>query len=901
MTPEAQAAYEKALESIEKCRLGGELGMILDLRGLGLTQVPPEIGQLSALTELHLHNNQLTSLPTEIGQLSALTELHLDSNKLTSLPPEIGRLSALTHISIHRNKLAHLPKEILQLSSVTILGLSFNQLTSLPPGIGQLIALEQFLLGDNQLTRLPPEIGQLSLLRRLFIRNNQLTSLPSEIGELRCLEELILEGNVLVSLPESLKRLPKLDRLMVHGNAALRLPVELLGPTYAESNDKNPPAKPQAILDYYFRSLIAGGPLNEVKVILVGRGGAGKTSLVKRLVRDEFDANEKETPGISITDWSLQCGNDSVKLHLWDFAGQEITHGTHQFFFSQRSVYLLLLTGREGNAERDADYWLRLIRAFGADSPVLVVQNKIEQSPFELDEPAIQRDHPNVQSFHPVDCQSGTGRAGLLKALKKTIHGMESVHKTFPAEWMKVKDRLSGMKENYLDQKQYRTICAVNGEKDNEAQDALAGHLHHLGIALNYADDPRVRHALVLNPGWVTDGIYKLIRGVENSKPPGELKASALAKLLPEEKQPKMRRYLVDLMRKFELCFALDEEEKRFLVPAVLPVKSPVLDAAWMTDKEALRLRYEYDALPQGLLPRFLVRTHVLSQDKRRWRSGVMLAFEGAEALVRAVQGKLDYIEIIIRGEHEPVQRLAAVVRENFRVIHDDIKALAPRLMIEVAGGTGVYQRLGFLEDEAKKDGPLRVDGGKEVLVVDEMKVLDKVQPPEVLDSPKPVLRVFVSYSHKDHALKEQFDVNLKVLANQKKIIPWSDSRLAGGEDWNQEIENALKAADIILFLVSSSFLASDYVRDNEMPLAMKRAEAKEAVVVPVILKDCGWQEEEWQKYNALPVPLTPVADSGDVEKAFFAVEKGLREVIKRMLADPKRKQRRLHEGDGVE
>lgn len=878
MTPEAQRAYQDALRNIEACRRKGEFGYHLYLAGFGLTHVPPEIGQLTALTRLHLEGNQFTSLPPEIGQLTALTELHLDTNKLTSLPPEIGQLSALTQLRLFN-----------------------NQLTSLPPEIGQLSALTELYLQNNQLISLPPEIGQLSALTDLYLQNNQLTSLPPEIGQLKGMEQLFLKENLLKTLPESMKELPRLKQLTLHGNKALGLPMELLGPTYAKSSDQNPPAKPQAILDYYFRTMVAGGPLNEVKVILVGRGGAGKTSLVKRLVKNAFDPNEKETPGISITDWSLQCGRDEVKLHLWDFAGQEITHGTHQFFFSQRSVYLLLLTGREGNAERDADYWLRLIRAFGADSPVLVVQNKIEQSPFELDEPAIQRDHPNVRSFHPVDCKSGKGRKELLMALMETIHSMESVHKTFPAEWMKVKNRLSGMKENYLDQKQYRMICAENGEKDQDSQDALAGHLHHLGIALNYADDPRVRHALVLNPGWVTDGIYKLIRGVEKAQPPGELKASSLAELLPEEKKPEMRRYLVDLMRKFELCFALDEEEKRFLVPAVLPVKSPVLDVAWTTDKEALRLRYEYDALPQGLLPRFLVRTHVLSQDKPRWRSGVMLDFEGAQALVRAVQGKQDYIEIIIRGEHEPVQRLAAVVRENFRVIHDDIKALAPRLMIEVAGGTGVYQRLAFLEDEAKKDGPLRVDTGKGTLVVEEMKVLDKVQPPEMLDAPKPMLRIFVSYSHKDHALKEQFDVNLKVLANQKKIIPWTDSRLAGGEDWNQEIENALKAADIILFLVSNHFLASDYVRDKEMPLAMKRAEAKEAVVVPVILKDCSWQDEAWQKYNALPVPPNPVAESGDVEKAFFAVEKGLREVIKRMLADPKRKRHRLDEGDGVE
>ena len=832
MSTKAQAAYDEALKRIKICRREGKEGKDLDLSGLGLTRLPPEIGQLSALEALHLFNNKLTSLPPEIGLLSALMRLHLAYNQLSSLPRELGQLTVLT---------------------------------------------------------------------KLYLSHNQLTSLPPEIGELQNLELLTLHDNRLEALPEPLKRLnvwERLHQLTLHDNDALGIPSEVLGPTSAMIRRGATPAHPRAILDYYFRTQITGGPLNEVKVILVGRGGAGKTSLVKRLVNNEFNENEQETPGISITDWSLKCGKDEVKLHLWDFAGQEITHGTHQFFFSQRSVYLLLLTGREGNAERDADYWLRLIKAFGSDSPVLVVLNKIEQSYFELDEPAIQRDHPSVRSFHGMDCKSGSGREELLKALQETIKGMDSVHKAFPSEWKKVKNRLSGMKENYLGQKEYRVICAENGEKDEASQDMLAGHLHHLGIALNYADDPRVRHALVLNPGWVTDGIYKIIRGVEKTTPAGELKASALAKILPEEEKPAMRRYLVDLMRKFELCFALDEEEKRFLVPAVLPVKSPVLDASWVTDKKALRLRYEYDALPQGLLPRFLVRTHVLSQDKPRWRTGVMLGFEGAEALVRAVQGKQDYIEIIIRGPQEPTQRLAAVVRENFRVIHDDIKALTPRLMIEVEGGTGVYQRLGFLSDSARTDGLLRVDSGMGTLLVKGREILDKMQPPEMLNAPPPLLRVFVSYSRKDLTLKEQFDTNLKVLANQKKIIPWSDSRLAGGEDWNQEIENALKAADIILFLVSSNFLASDYVRDNEMPLAMKRAKAKDAIVIPVILKDCGWQDEEWKKYGALPDPKKPVAGWDDVETAFYEVEKGLREVIKRELAKPRRRQMHLHEAD---
>jgi hypothetical protein len=66
-------AYDEALKRIEACRRKGTQRTFLDLSTLGLTQVPPEIGQLTALTQLALHNNQLTSLPPEIGQLTALT------------------------------------------------------------------------------------------------------------------------------------------------------------------------------------------------------------------------------------------------------------------------------------------------------------------------------------------------------------------------------------------------------------------------------------------------------------------------------------------------------------------------------------------------------------------------------------------------------------------------------------------------------------------------------------------------------------------------------------------------------------------------------------------------------------------------------------------------------------
>jgi internalin A len=152
--------YDVATQRIQQAR---ELGLMhLDLSGLNLTELPSEIGQLTDLQGLGLHDNQLTNLPPEIGQLTNLQYLTVANNQLTSLPPEIGQLAYLQTLNLSQNQLTSLPSEIAALNGLQWLILHSNQLQHLPPEMGNLTNLtcsECFLaLYNNPLVSPPPEV-----------------------------------------------------------------------------------------------------------------------------------------------------------------------------------------------------------------------------------------------------------------------------------------------------------------------------------------------------------------------------------------------------------------------------------------------------------------------------------------------------------------------------------------------------------------------------------------------------------------------------------------------------------------------------------------------------------------------------------------------------------------------
>ncbi|MEY2913446.1 MAG: hypothetical protein RLZZ184_2755 [Cyanobacteriota bacterium] len=596
------------------------------------------------------------------------TTLDLRNNQLTTLPEAIAQLSNLTVLDLRNNQLTRLPEAIAQLSHLTALGLSNNQLTRLPEAIAQLSHLRVLYLSDNQLTRLPEAIAQLSNLRELYLSNNQLTTLPEAIAQLS-------------TLPEAIKQLSQLEKLDLRGNQ-LNIPAEILGSSW------NSLGKPSEILTYYFSlQTEEQQPLNEAKVLLVGQGTVGKTSLVKRLINNTFDANESKTNGINIENWRLEVNQQTIRLNIWDFGGQEIMHATHQFFLTKRSLYLLVINAREDEQQNRLEYWLKIIQSFGGDSPIILVGNKIDEHPLDLDQTGLRKKYENIKDIVPISCQTGAGIENLLSIIKRELANLEGINDPLPKSWFQVKTHLEKMEKDYILYHEYEGIC--QSEKINEKlkQSTLMKLLHQLGIVLNFRDDFGLKGVPVLNPEWVTNGVYKILNdNLLMTEFRGMLTLQELRRILDDSKYPDDKpEFIIKMMEKFELCFPLDDKDK-YLIPDLLPKEEPAT-GEW---ENVLAFEYHYNILPSSIISRFIVRMHHLADKKTWWRSGIVLKSDNNRALVKSDQEDRK-IFIFISGSNSTRRNLLSGIRSQFDSIHQTIKGLEAKEKVPIPGHPGIF------------------------------------------------------------------------------------------------------------------------------------------------------------------------------------------------------------------
>ena len=310
---------------------------------------------------------------------------------------------------------------------------------------------------------------------------------------------------------------------------------------------------------------------------------------------------------------------------------------------------------------------------------------------------------------------------------------------------------------------------------------------------------------------------------------------------------------------------------------------------------DALRFEYCYNILPEGLLPRFTVRSRALNKNLPRWRTGVVLAWDGNRAVVKAdVQDRR--VSIAITGPLAGRRRLLAVIRVDLEHIHRSIAKLQATEQVPVPGQAGFavdYEELQLLEKDGFSEVPRKI--GDKIVKLDVAALLNGVEePPRRECEPmreaagREAIRVAFSYSHKDEELRDQLETHLKLLQRQGVISTWHDRKILGGEDWAGVIDDNFKRADLILLLVSADFLASDYCYQTEMRMALEREAKGEARVVPVILRACDWKGAPFGKLQGFPKDMKPVTSWSNRDEAWTDVAAGIRKVAEQLRSRAK-------------
>jgi internalin A len=651
-----------------------ELGKLINLTTLDLsynqlTSIPAELGQLTNLTTLYLSENQLKSIPAELSQLTNLTELRLDNNQLTSVPVEIGKLTNLNFLDLSRNRLTSIPSELGKLTNLKDLYLSYNQLTSIPAELGNLTCLRIFWLLHNQLTNIPPEMGKLKNLISLHLSNNQLRSIPKELGELINLRELGLHVNQLKNIPAELSKLKHLEQLDLYGNQLISIPIELGNLTKIEAltlvgNEvlRSPPPEilkqgTKAILAYLRGQLKEGKRQWVSKLLVVGEGGVGKTSLLRALRDEKFVEGLETTHGIGVEKLELKHPSQTditMELNTWDFGGQQIYHATHQFFLTNRSLFVLVWDTRHGWEAGKLYNWLDRIHAKAPESPVMIVAAHIDEREADLPFEDMQRRYPQIEGHYKISNKTGEGIKDFKGSLANLASNLPLMGERWPASWINAANEIRSIEDSYISPKRLDKLMAKH-KMEEDSVSVLAQWLHELGDILYFKDDDELNDLVILNSQWVNEAISDVLESDEVIKKDGILTREHRDKLWGNVDE-NIREHFLRLMERFDLSYRTLENREISLVVERLPLDPPDYHKKWKAIQNTegckeISMKFSLNSMPAGIPTWFIARSHRFTTHTH-WRMGALFTDNNQQshlALIEAYPYER-YLQLTVRG-----------------------------------------------------------------------------------------------------------------------------------------------------------------------------------------------------------------------------------------------------------
>lgn len=587
---------------------------LLDLQTLNLSenglQTVALPDWLTRLTHLNLSENASLKQLVFEKPLPALEVFDASECALESLVFPAG-FDGLKKVELRKNQLISLDFKA-ACPHLTWLDASQNELTELrlPAGFE---ALEFLYLNDNKLELLDFATAP-RRLEILHLRTNKLKELPANLLSITCLKTLYLHANEF------------------QGSLSSVIPTDERANAFKTVTD-------------YLLALRGGKIKNErVKIILVGNGRVGKTSLFRRLKGEDFNPNEQPTHGIQLGDLDKKnlpgVKTDKLQANVWDFGGQEIFYATHQLFLTDDALYILAWTAEENvmpHRERDKDllpgeekwrengYWLENIRHHSKNSPLLMVQTHCDGQRTPVN-PANHADEPYRAACLDFCAVDGDGLNGLKRLITKRLNTqIPHLGEDFPVSYDGLIGEIELIRgENKITRTRFDALCR-KAEIPKDGEESVLKFLRLTGTVVWFEQVAALRDTIFINPNWLTKQVYALInKDLEAAE--GRLTPDWVNEVLPDF-SPGERTQLLVLLTEFQLIFEAKEEGTGvFIAPQYLPAALN-RDAQIQFEKSKRRLAPAFvfhfpNFVPDNVMVNFLSRYGPYS-DKIYWKSGI--------------------------------------------------------------------------------------------------------------------------------------------------------------------------------------------------------------------------------------------------------------------------------------
>ncbi len=675
----------------------------LDLSFNEITDLSPLSG-LKGLNTLNLRSNKIFNI-IQIPDLMFLSELDLSENQISDIS-SLGKLINLRLLNLFQNQITHIDV-IKNLKKIEILYLSRNKISNISPLINQK-NINTLGLGENKIIDITPLKNMLSL-KRLDLGHNQIDdiSIISKLSNLQFLDlsfnnisdgfplNKLLEKGFELSTEMVYKSISKIIR--INGNPIANLVWDIS----FEDNGK--------IKEFFTRlkkeKKKGTRPINEAKMIIIGEPDSGKTTLMNYLQDIPFTV-PSTTQGFTIGRWIVEENQTNYRINIWDFGGQDIQSTVHQFFLTQDTLYLMVLNARKDELP---DKYIEQIKSYAPDSPIIIIVNRIEENPsYEMGINKLKALHIDKKGNSLI---KGVFKVSLLKglrdldpsyfpmleemkqAIEKVLLGIDHIRRPVPITYLDVKAYLESAffaDKPYISHDTYEVICREKG-LDIQSDGDLLGYLNNLGT-VRYFEDLGLRNLQILNPEWLSDGVYRILVDKLTKQLRGIITEKDFETILQktEEHQfeyPKQHyNYLIQMIRKFDIGY-YDEETKKIFIPRAFGLDYLQSFDASIYKSEAIHFFFRYESfIPSTIMPAFITKMFGLVMDQLYSQDGVVLEQNAQFALVEQTPIK-NRIDIWVSGDKSKGEyfEFFLEIRKVFREFH----AKRPGLVVDEMIGLG--------------------------------------------------------------------------------------------------------------------------------------------------------------------------------------------------------------------